>query len=75
MEQMYLDEYSFAWLFMSIICATTAVATFLYLFYEMPIATLWSFVMEKLTGKGRTKVDMTQQTKTELENKPINQKL
>ncbi len=40
-----------------ILTATVAIATIAYLFIEMPIATLWSFVMVALVGHSNRKRD------------------
>ena len=69
MELMYIDEFSLAWLFMSILTAAVAVATIAYLFIEMPIATLWSYVMISLLGQNKRKVDQTDGKKNEAENR------
>ena len=57
MEKVYLDKFRIAWIFMGILTATVAVATIAYLFIEMPIATLWSFVMVSLVGHSNRKRD------------------
>ena len=57
LEQVYIDELSIAWHFMAISVACVAVAAIAYLFYEMPIATLWSHVMVALVGHSNRKRD------------------
>ena len=57
LEQVYIDELSIAWHFMAISVACVAVAAIAYLFYEMPIATLWSQVMVALVGHSNRKRD------------------
>ena len=57
MAQFYADEFSLAWLFMSIVTAVVSVATIAYLFIEMPIATLWSYAMISLVGHNNRKLD------------------
>ena len=39
------DSWSMSWWMMSISLAVLCVSVFIYLFIEMPIATLWSYVM------------------------------
>ena len=41
----HIDYFSIAWWMMGVGCATLVVAMIFYLFIEMPIATLWSYVM------------------------------
>ena len=69
MEPIYIDAFSLAWLFMSITTATVAVATIAYLFFEMPIATLWSYVMISLVGHNNRKLDHTDGKMNETGNK------
>ena len=57
MEPVYVDEFALAWYFMGISTAATAIAAVMYLFYEMPIATLWSYVMVALVGHSNRKRD------------------
>ena len=68
MAQFYADEFSLAWLFMSIVTAVVSVATIAYLFIEMPIATLWSYVMISLVGHNNRKLDPTDGKKNEAES-------
>ena len=42
---------------MGIFTATIGVATLVYFFIEMPIATLWSYVMTSLLGDTNRKLD------------------
>ena len=57
MDAVYVDEFALAWYFMAISTAATAIAAIMYLFYEMPIATLWSYVMVALVGHSNRKRD------------------
>ena len=41
----HIDYFAIAWWMMGVGCATLVVAMIFYLFIEMPIATLWSYVM------------------------------
>ena len=70
MEKVYLDKFRIAWIFMGILTATVAVATIAYLFIEMPIATLWSFVMVALVGHSNRKRDeLVKEKRQETENR------
>ena len=57
MEQVYIDEFSIAWTFLAVSTAIVAVAAIAYLFYGMPIATLWSYAMVALVGQSSRKRD------------------
>ena len=67
MAQFYLDEFSIAWLFMSIVAVSVSVATIAYLFIEMPFATLWSYVMLSLVGHNNRKLESTNHKNNESE--------
>jgi len=52
--------------------ASTAVATIAYLFFEMPIATLWSYVMMALVGHTNRKRDEIETNQKKETNKNDN---
>ena len=68
MVPLFIDEFSLAWFFMSILTASVAVATIAYLFIEMPIATLWSYVMISLVGHNNRKLEPTDGKEKEAES-------
>ena len=46
-----------AWLFCSIFTILLIVATFVYIFFEIPVATLWSYVMIAIVGNNNRKLE------------------
>ena len=61
MEPVYLDKFSLAWMFLSVVTASVAVAMITCLFVEMPIAMLWSYCMLYITGHTNRKRDQLDQ--------------
>ena len=47
----HIDYFAIAWWMMGVGCATLVVAMIFYLFIEMPIATLWSYIMIEMDLK------------------------
>ena len=55
--QNYFDSWFLVWNFSGIMATIIPVAMVVYLFIEMPIATLWSYVMVSLVGHTNRKRD------------------
>ena len=73
-EQVYIDEFSLAWLCIAMLTSVIAVSVIPYLMFEMPIATLWSYVMVSLVGHTNRKRDKSDQIDQKLPTQNISEK-
>ena len=75
-QKFYLDEASLIWLWISITTATSFLAGFVHLFYEIPMADIWQICLTKIVPSGqREKIKRKSDISTDLWKSSIKNKL